>query len=778
MNKDTHSTSKSNPCGVSSPAENIAEAKSPASQIHSTTPLVRITEIFDPFQRGLFSIFHKYQIIAITHDRIIIGRSIRYPKLSETHFEPGKIKDYVKNTRFHREIAFDDIIAAKSDFSHGLLVFVTIVTRDANQVLFFDFRDIADSYKQLETLLGSRLRVESGSRKSTLHFMILTIIWVGFFAILRLSVNELLPEERFILLPAVAAFAIVFALDRVLGLMNSGPSPTVTHTAPIPRRRDNPLARKQPFRSRLFGIIIKIAAVAWTILATTFVLIVARRPAVDSVSDSLSYYLSTNTNFAIALFSIPAVGLLYLGQSLMQVGVTHATAMDRRRPFLFLRSFDLDGDTTLQPKTALAAYLGVSGSGSFRSHLTEHVTGLDLIFLFKLVQLVHPLRIIRILCGIQSDSTEQSIVHYFSRFGPVVAIGKPGEVVATAGAFREYVADESWKATVYRYLDCCQAVVIQPSNTEGVKWEIMTVFERLPKHRIVIVFSSRPGLASEYDRFKSDLEANLGLYLPAHAPFLGNPFVIWFEHNGIARCSEVSYYSPLTWAFRGDAVDLDHTLRPFLKNLTDIGSEAPYDARIHHWYEYAGAWLFAMFGLGVFGILTSPKVYPKTTPVVELPRQSPSTYPEKEEFHIVHGTAIPYQLTIPVDWRTKTPTAPSMEYLFLIDNCGMLVVIVLPDMVDLSTIAEEIRSFEASDENIQGTVNIDSSEDVWIHQTLFKSIRLSATLKSGSRAIVDSLVYSGAGGTLIIKGSIIDADDTIVERKALANAMHSIRILP
>ena len=77
--------------------------------------------------------------------------------------------------------------------------------------------------------------------------------------------------------------------------------------------------------------------------------------------------------------------------------------------------------------------------------------------------------------------------------------------------------------------------------------------------------------------------------------------VLWFERNGTVRTSEVSYASPATWVFRGDAVDLDYTLQPFVQGIHGGEREEPRGVRSHPWYEYLGAWAIAVAWMVGFG---------------------------------------------------------------------------------------------------------------------------------------------------------------------------------
>lgn len=82
-------------------------------------------------------------------------------------------------------------------------------------------------------------------------------------------------------------------------------------------------------------------------------------------------------------------------------------------------------------------------------------------------------------------------------YGPVVAIGRPGDRLPQYGAARDYVSDEVWQERVERYLSECGFVVILVGNGEGLKWE----YERIVSHglmsKTLLVFPPMPREAAQ-----------------------------------------------------------------------------------------------------------------------------------------------------------------------------------------------------------------------------------------------------------------------------------------
>lgn len=111
------------------------------------------------------------------------------------------------------------------------------------------------------------------------------------------------------------------------------------------------------------------------------------------------------------------------------------------------------------------------------------------------------------LTGIYAGLTaEQEICAEMERLGPVVAIGKPGELVPELGAARVYVGDDSWRAKILEYFDKAAYVVVQVGPTANLWWEIDEATQRVPLERLLIfAFGAR----EEIEAFRLELERKL-----------------------------------------------------------------------------------------------------------------------------------------------------------------------------------------------------------------------------------------------------------------------------
>ena len=67
---------------------------------------------------------------------------------------------------------------------------------------------------------------------------------------------------------------------------------------------------------------------------------------------------------------------------------------------------------------------------------------------------------------------EEALAHQLWCYGPVHAIGRPGESLPQSGASREYITNESWRERVIELSKQAKAIILIVHNTEGLKWEL------------------------------------------------------------------------------------------------------------------------------------------------------------------------------------------------------------------------------------------------------------------------------------------------------------------
>lgn len=134
-----------------------------------------------------------------------------------------------------------------------------------------------------------------------------------------------------------------------------------------------------------------------------------------------------------------------LAEQLRALSIEESTGLDRRAPILLLRSFR---DDNIQVQTSP-------------------------ILLTKRMPLECPLidpkfwgRLVRF---------EEVLVKALWEIGPVVAIGAPGEEIPQPGAIRSYYPDSAWQSNVTALMRRAKLVLVIPSGSRSVQWEIETL---------------------------------------------------------------------------------------------------------------------------------------------------------------------------------------------------------------------------------------------------------------------------------------------------------------
>jgi len=613
--------------------EAIQESKSNAVQAdsrcpsHETArgyvdPIIRVSRIVDIFAKPLWCILHRYHVVAMNGDVIIDARYMWRPNLEEVDCTPEGIIKYLENTgSFVRYFPVVDTkeIRCKGRASRTLLrrlycrprVKITIRTSSGKRTLRMHRRDASGLLSRLEECSG--IQIETKWMRYP-GLVLLFVVWlITQIAIIVLTsmlgwkddIRTLVPALLLDLIgPVLVTWLVRFLLKR-----DETPHAPIGALAILEWRSspEDDFSGRSPFRCTPLGLAIKLVAAVWigSLLYYHRHVIQGINIEASSIETSglpVAWYASNSLVYLNSLLMLPAVALLYYGNSIIR-RKSPSDSGDTRKPFLYLRSFALDGRSSLQPRGVSASMLGISGVGSFREWW-DYIFNNEDDFLFvssglRLAQCVHPLRLIRLVLGLGADTTEQSLAAYFRNMGRVVAIGRPGERIAETGAHREYVKEDEWQDRVLSILTNCQGVLLQPSQSEGMNWELRTICERVPKEQILIVCPRINGTAGDYENLVSILEPLLDTRFPRTVPFRRRPVFIWFDKDGMVRSSEVSYRSPATWLFKGDAVDLEYTLRPFLQGMHGGDRELPRQVRRYGWLHWAAAtacilgWMYA-----------------------------------------------------------------------------------------------------------------------------------------------------------------------------------------
>ncbi len=94
---------------------------------------------------------------------------------------------------------------------------------------------------------------------------------------------------------------------------------------------------------------------------------------------------------------------------------------------------------------------------------------------------------------VETDRLEEAIAPPFSPYGPLVAIGKPGEPMPHFGAARAYFGDADWKGAIARWMDQALVLLVVPGLTKGLGWEMERIAERRHGHKMLVLMPPPDG---------------------------------------------------------------------------------------------------------------------------------------------------------------------------------------------------------------------------------------------------------------------------------------------
>jgi hypothetical protein len=598
-------------------------------------------------------------------------------------------------------------------------------------------REVPHVTEALRQIAGDRFK-ERPSRGLSGGEIAMILVALASITLLALAWFYSLPECTFVglmVLVFVALAALVLARDKRNSQFQPGGSPRKK-----PRRRRG--TGKQPFRSQILG---------WSIKAIGLCYIIAMIVCVSRYqlfSEGLK-----NWQYAWVLY-LPGIGALILGSRLCLRTFDPRRHPDPRPPVLFLRAFDDDGKKTFQPTGILAQLHGI-----FR-----YAQILKLTFVF----IIHPTKLMKLFLNADTYSTEELLAKVFRPCGPLVAIGRPGEILATSGAERMYVPDEKWQQVVLDYLGKSQAVILQPAQTEGVRWEIEKVFSLVPRHKILLSmlnFKDRPNL---YEEFRSWMKQEHKVALPLALPFQDTPACIYFEADGTVRAQPICYRSPLLWSFIGNAVHVRKTFDPFIRGLHGGRRELPEHPRkspLQAAFSIPLA-VGTVFGFGALLGLIQVIVLPHARIATDIAGDRfrevmPAVALKSAELTAYRGRAIPYEFRLDSEWKlAPIPTdAKDTEYLFdYRGGLGKLEVISIKDVRfnDLYSDSFPMGNRRALETRVRqqvpgATVELTGSHWVEINGRQWRKLSFVQRYSGVLSETRHSLYSSGPSGSLLVQ---------------------------
>jgi hypothetical protein len=158
--------------------------------------------------------------------------------------------------------------------------------------------------------------------------------------------------------------------------------------------------------------------------------------------------------------------------------------------------------------------------------------------------------------GFVFGTYEERLIRAMRAYGPVVAIGQPGERLPPLGAARIYAGDADWQRTVSELAAKARLVVLRPAATESVLWEAAMAVRVAGQDKVALyVRGLRRGVWEEFARQLGD---TLGASLP-RAPESGA--IVLYVRDG--NVQTLRWEQPDTIGEQGQYV----LTRSFLKPL-------------------------------------------------------------------------------------------------------------------------------------------------------------------------------------------------------------------
>ncbi|MGW2599921.1 transferase [Streptomyces klenkii] len=99
-------------------------------------------------------------------------------------------------------------------------------------------------------------------------------------------------------------------------------------------------------------------------------------------------------------------------------------------------------------------------------------------------------------------SREEQLAGVLGAFGPVIAVGKPGEPLPRLGAARFYLPLDDWQPVILRLMELSQLIVLSVGLGEGLWWELEQAVSSHPAHKVVLLVPGRTtgaGVAERLD---------------------------------------------------------------------------------------------------------------------------------------------------------------------------------------------------------------------------------------------------------------------------------------
>ena len=314
-----------------------------------------------------------------------------------------------------------------------------------------------------------------------------------------------------------------------------------------------------------------------------------------------------------------------------------------------------------------------------------------------------------------------------------------------------YIDDAHWQETVLAELKRCQAVVVQPGSTAGVRWELEQIRTHVEPFRVLFCLVSFWKNPQAYEELEIIGRECLGLDLPRVVPFLDRPCFLYFERGWTPRLQELSYKNPILWPLTADGADLTYTLTPFVQGMHGGEREQPREPLWKRGFgkamAFSAAFLLAviilfipivtvrLLGQYVIGAFVSSPSSPDDRQIPELVARSPRI--------TLEGRAVPYRFEVPQALVKQAADNEMIEH-WLKSPDGHLSIQALAHKgpEDLSTLAQQRLQMntgnEIAESKLESVRTINQGGVDWIETQIMVKMKSGVTAKETFRATSDA----------------------------------------
>ena len=144
----------------------------------------------------------------------------------------------------------------------------------------------------------------------------------------------------------------------------------------------------------------------------------------------------------------------------------------------------------------------------------------------------------------KSVRLEEAVERSVSRYGPFLAVGKPGEV-RPAGAARAYYDENTWQPAIASWMDEALFIVFIAGAGQGLQWELRHVLTQGYAHKLIILFPFR-SIYTDKKKFvwlrdafdgtaweAATIPANLDDVLALHLTSTGRVAALWSDYRSV-----------------------------------------------------------------------------------------------------------------------------------------------------------------------------------------------------------------------------------------------------